>query len=67
MDGGMCVFVLQLAKDHGGISKYIQISCLGASSVSPSKQLRTKAAAEEVTLQNFPEVSSPFLYVVNPP
>ncbi|CAM6034026.1 unnamed protein product [Sphagnum compactum] len=47
----------QLAKDHGGISKYIQISCLGASAASPSKQLRTKAAAEEVTLQNFPEAT----------
>ncbi|KAK8957055.1 hypothetical protein KSP39_PZI000679 [Platanthera zijinensis] len=46
-----------IAKEHGGIIRFIQISCLGASASSPSKMLRTKAASEESVLQIFPEAT----------
>ncbi|KAK8964068.1 hypothetical protein KSP40_PGU009506 [Platanthera guangdongensis] len=46
-----------IAKEHGGIIRFVQISCLGASASSPSKMLRTKAASEESVLQNFPEAT----------
>jgi NADH dehydrogenase (ubiquinone) 1 alpha subcomplex subunit 9 len=49
--------ISKLAKEHGGIIKYIQMSCLGASNDSPSSLLRSKAAGEEATLQNFPEAT----------
>ncbi|KAL6516213.1 hypothetical protein OROGR_019518 [Orobanche gracilis] len=45
----------QIAKEHGGIMRYIQVSCLGASPSSPSRMLRTKAAAEEAVLHELPE------------
>lgn len=48
--------VWQLAREHGGILKYVQMSCLGAAPHSPSRLLRSKAAAEEAVMQNFPEV-----------
>ncbi|KAL8055292.1 hypothetical protein ABFX02_04G047200 [Erythranthe guttata] len=46
-----------IAKEHGGIMRYIQVSCLGASPSSPSKLLRTKAAAEEAILRELPEAT----------
>lgn len=48
--------LLQIAKEHGGIMRYIQVSCLGASSSSPSRLLRAKAAGEEALLREFSEV-----------
>jgi NADH dehydrogenase (ubiquinone) 1 alpha subcomplex subunit 9 len=36
--------------------RFIQVSCLGASSASPSRMMRTKAAGEESVLKEFPEV-----------
>lgn len=46
----------QIAKEHGGIMRFIQISCLGASPSSPSRFRRAKAAAEEAVLRELPEV-----------
>ncbi|XP_074583007.1 NADH dehydrogenase [ubiquinone] 1 alpha subcomplex subunit 9, mitochondrial [Curcuma longa] len=46
-----------IAKDHGGIMRFIQVSCLGASSSSPSRMLRAKAAAEEAVQRQFPETT----------
>ncbi|KAI3449832.1 hypothetical protein Pfo_006497 [Paulownia fortunei] len=46
-----------IAKEHGGIMRYIQVSCLGASPSSPSRMLRTKAAAEEAILRELPEAT----------
>ncbi|KAL9436181.1 hypothetical protein AB3S75_022270 [Citrus x aurantiifolia] len=43
-----------IAKEHGGIMRFIQISCLGASSSSPSRVFSTKAAAEEAVLRELP-------------
>lgn len=47
---------MQIAKEHGGIMRYIQVSCLGASPSSASRMLRAKAAAEEAVLKELPEV-----------
>lgn len=47
---------LQIAKEHGGIIRFIQVSCLGASASSPSRMLKAKAAAEEAVLRELPEV-----------
>lgn len=52
---------MQIAKEHGGIMRFIQVSCLGASSSSPSRMLRAKAAAEEDVLKELPEVNYSFL------
>ncbi|KAB2602017.1 ABC transporter C family member 5-like [Pyrus ussuriensis x Pyrus communis] len=46
-----------ISKEHGGIMRFIQVSCLGASSSSPSRFLRTKAAAEEAVLSELPEAT----------
>ncbi|KAL3647688.1 hypothetical protein CASFOL_008656 [Castilleja foliolosa] len=46
-----------IAKEHGGIMRYIHVSCLGASPSSSSKMLRTKAAAEEAVLRELPEAT----------
>ncbi|KAJ7977164.1 NADH dehydrogenase [ubiquinone] 1 alpha subcomplex subunit 9, mitochondrial [Quillaja saponaria] len=46
-----------IAKEHGGIMRFIQVSCLGASSSSPSRFLRAKAAAEEAVLRELPEAT----------
>ncbi|KZV21508.1 NADH dehydrogenase [Dorcoceras hygrometricum] len=46
-----------IAKEHGGVLRYIQVSCLGASPSSPSKMLRAKAAAEEAILRELPEAT----------
>lgn len=46
-----------IAKEHGGIMRFIQVSCLGASTSSPSRMLRAKAAAEEFVLREFPEAT----------
>lgn len=55
---------MQIAKEHGGIMRYIQVSCLGASTSSPSRMLRAKAAAEKAVLEELPEVGlSSFLFL----
>lgn len=46
-----------IAKEHGGIMRFIQVSCLGASPSSPSRMLRAKAAAEESVLRELPEAT----------
>ncbi|XAR61040.1 NADH:ubiquinone reductase (H(+)-translocating) [Bertholletia excelsa] len=46
-----------IAKEHGGIMRFIQVSCLGASPSSPSRMLRAKAAAEEGIIREFPEAT----------
>lgn len=47
---------MQISKEHGGIMRFIQLSCLGASQSSPSRMLQAKAAAEESILREMPEV-----------
>ncbi|KAL3695186.1 hypothetical protein R1sor_009262 [Riccia sorocarpa] len=47
----------RLAHEHGGITRYIQVSCLGASLNSPAKLYNTKAEGEKVTKENFPEAT----------
>lgn len=47
---------LQIAKEHGGIMRFIHVSCLGASDSSPSRMLRAKAVGEKVVLEELPEV-----------
>ncbi|KAK1257160.1 hypothetical protein QJS04_geneDACA024402 [Acorus gramineus] len=51
----MAVQLAMIAKEHGGIMRFIQVSCLGASLSSPSRMLRAKAAAEEAILGELPE------------
>lgn len=46
-----------ISKEHGGIMRFIQISCLGASSSSPSRILKAKAAAEEAILREIPDAT----------
>ncbi|GFY99531.1 NAD(P)-binding Rossmann-fold superfamily protein [Actinidia rufa] len=46
-----------IAKEHGGIMRFIQVSCLGASQSSPSRMLRAKAAAEEAIMRELPEAT----------
>ncbi|XP_062220723.1 NADH dehydrogenase [ubiquinone] 1 alpha subcomplex subunit 9, mitochondrial-like [Phragmites australis] len=46
-----------IAKEHGGIMRFIQVSCLGASPSSESRMLRAKAAGEESVLKEFPEAT----------
>lgn len=46
-----------ISKEHGGIMRFIQVSCLGASPSAPSKMLRAKAAAEEAILRELPEAT----------
>ncbi|KAK6940598.1 NAD-dependent epimerase/dehydratase [Dillenia turbinata] len=46
-----------IAKEHGGIARFIQVSCLGASTSSPSRMLRAKATAEEAILREFPDAT----------
>ncbi|KAH7517453.1 hypothetical protein FEM48_Zijuj09G0066500 [Ziziphus jujuba var. spinosa] len=47
--------IVQIAKEHGGIVRFIQVSCLGASASSPSRLLRAKAAAEKSVMEEIPE------------
>ncbi|EEF35812.1 NADH-ubiquinone oxidoreductase 39 kD subunit, putative [Ricinus communis] len=54
---GMAEQLAMIAKEHGGIMRYIQVSCLGSSSSSPSRMLRAKAAAEEAVLREIPEAT----------
>ncbi|KNA24805.1 hypothetical protein SOVF_012110 [Spinacia oleracea] len=44
----------QIAKEHGGIMRFIQVSSLGASPTSESRMLKAKAAAEEAILRELP-------------
>ncbi|CAL5425026.1 unnamed protein product [Camellia sinensis] len=53
----MLLLILLIAKEHGGIMRFIQVSCLGASSSSPSRMLRAKAAAEEAIMREIPEAT----------
>ncbi|KAL1550103.1 NADH dehydrogenase [ubiquinone] 1 alpha subcomplex subunit 9, mitochondrial-like [Salvia divinorum] len=53
----MAEMLAVIAKEHGGIMRYIQVSGLGASPSSPSRMLRAKAAAEEAILRELPEVT----------
>lgn len=53
----MAEVLANIAKEHGGIMRYIQVSCLGASSSSPSKFLQTKAAGEAALLRELPEAT----------
>lgn len=46
-----------IAKEHGGIMRFIQVSCLGASLTSESRMLKAKAAAEEAILKALPEAT----------
>ncbi|CDY39772.1 BnaA09g10240D [Brassica napus] len=46
-----------VAKEHGGIMRFIQVSCLGASVSSPSRMQRAKAAAEEAVFSALPEAT----------
>ncbi|OVA02296.1 hypothetical protein BVC80_9099g94 [Macleaya cordata] len=46
-----------IAKEHGGIMRFIQVSCLGASPSSPSRMLKAKAAAEGAILRELPEAT----------
>ncbi|EPS69627.1 hypothetical protein M569_05135, partial [Genlisea aurea] len=46
-----------IAREHGGIMRFIQVSCLGASLASQSRMLRTKAAAEESVFREIPEAT----------
>ncbi|XVF72092.1 hypothetical protein PTKIN_Ptkin12aG0093800 [Pterospermum kingtungense] len=46
-----------IAKEHGGIMRFIQVSCLGSSLSSPSRFRRAKAAGEEAVLKEFPEAT----------
>ncbi|KAI7734859.1 hypothetical protein M8C21_008797 [Ambrosia artemisiifolia] len=47
----------EISKEHGGIMRFIQVSCLGASKSSPSRMLQAKAAAEESILRELPEAT----------
>ncbi|KAI7984604.1 hypothetical protein LOK49_LG15G00704 [Camellia lanceoleosa] len=53
-----------IAKEHGGIMRFIQVSCLGASSSSPSRMLRAKAAAEEAIMREIREAVTPLISLV---
>ncbi|KAG0596301.1 hypothetical protein M758_UG241300 [Ceratodon purpureus] len=52
--------ISKLAKEHGGILKYVQMSYLPAAPHSSSRLLRSKHAAEEAVLQNIPEFAVRF-------
>ncbi|KAJ8749135.1 hypothetical protein K2173_013742 [Erythroxylum novogranatense] len=54
---GMAEQLAMIAKEHGGIMRFIQISCLGASPSSSSRMLRTKSAGEEAVLREIPEAT----------
>ncbi|CAM6099073.1 unnamed protein product [Calypogeia fissa] len=49
--------ISRLAREHGDIGRYIQVSCLGASHENPAPLYKTKAAGEEITMKNFPEAT----------
>ncbi|XVF32314.1 hypothetical protein REPUB_Repub17cG0071200 [Reevesia pubescens] len=46
-----------ISKEHGGIMRFIQVSCLGSSLSSPSRFLRAKAAGEEAVMKELPEAT----------
>lgn len=46
-----------IAKEHGGIMRFIQVSSLGASPASSSRLLRAKAAGEEAVTRELPEAT----------
>ncbi|CAI0385911.1 unnamed protein product [Linum tenue] len=54
---GMAEKFATIAKEHGGIMRFIQVSCLGASPSSPSRYLKAKAAAEQSVLREIPEAT----------
>lgn len=54
---GLTESISRLSKQHGGIIRYAQGSCLGASLTSPSKFYRSKAIADEIALRHFPQAT----------
>ncbi|KMZ62877.1 NADH-ubiquinone oxidoreductase 39 kDa subunit [Zostera marina] len=54
---GMAEQLAMIAKEHGGIMRFIQLSCLGSSTSSLSRMLKAKAAAETSVLREFPEAT----------
>lgn len=54
---GLTEAISRLSKQHGGILRYIQGSCLGTSITSPSKFYRSKAIADEIALRHFPQAT----------
>ncbi|MCO5600557.1 hypothetical protein L7F22_054671 [Adiantum nelumboides] len=54
---GITEALSRLSKQHGGIVRYIQASCLGASITSPAKYFQTKAIADEIALRHFPQAT----------
>ncbi|CAK7349503.1 unnamed protein product [Dovyalis caffra] len=57
LNQGMAEQLAMISKEHGGIMRFIQVSCLGASASSPSRMLRAKAAGEEAVLREMPEAT----------
>ncbi|KAL3604609.1 hypothetical protein D5086_005468 [Populus alba] len=57
LNHGMTEQLAMISKEHGGIMRFIQVSCLGASASSPSRMLRAKAAGEEAVLREMPEAT----------
>lgn len=53
----MAAQLAYIAKEHGGIMRFIQVSGLGASLDAPSKMLRAKAAAEVAISKEIPEAT----------
>eukprot|EP00246_Nothoceros_aenigmaticus_P017028 TRINITY_DN804_c0_g1_i1.p1 TRINITY_DN804_c0_g1~~TRINITY_DN804_c0_g1_i1.p1 ORF type:complete len:391 (+),score=65.72 TRINITY_DN804_c0_g1_i1:306-1478(+) len=47
----------RVAKEHGEITKYVHVSCLGASPSAASNQHKTKAAGEKQVIKAFPEAT----------
>ncbi|KAI5067246.1 hypothetical protein GOP47_0017774 [Adiantum capillus-veneris] len=54
---GVTEALSRLSKQHGGIVRYIQASCLGASITSSAKYFQTKAIADEIALRHFPQTT----------
>eukprot|EP00245_Coleochaete_scutata_P000054 TRINITY_DN1004_c0_g1_i1.p1 TRINITY_DN1004_c0_g1~~TRINITY_DN1004_c0_g1_i1.p1 ORF type:complete len:394 (-),score=72.03 TRINITY_DN1004_c0_g1_i1:858-2039(-) len=49
--------IAKLCQEHGGINRFVHVSCLGASPSAPAKLHRTKAAGEAIVRELFPEVT----------
>ncbi|XP_073263819.1 NADH dehydrogenase [ubiquinone] 1 alpha subcomplex subunit 9, mitochondrial isoform X3 [Populus alba] len=57
LNHGMAEQFAMISRELGGIIRFIQVSCLGASASSPSRVLRAKAAGEEAVLREMHEQS----------
>ncbi|XP_024450113.1 NADH dehydrogenase [ubiquinone] 1 alpha subcomplex subunit 9, mitochondrial isoform X4 [Populus trichocarpa] len=51
LNHGMAEQFAMISREQGGIMRFIQVSCFGASASSPSRVLRAKAAGEEAVLR----------------